>query len=210
MEDSSGFTMEGGRRRRDTGKAHSGAVNGLSWTDDGSYIVTAGHDDKIRVWDSTTGANTLASFGPTLKNSHLSALSLLPSPTATTGPGQETLFFPNEHEILMFELHEGRLLRRLKVPGPTTAAVRSQTGNRTTRNRTTALAWRGAADGIYSGHSDGQIRAWCPRTRDDDDADTDEALWNKGEYGEDEEEKKKRQVLDDVYRDLTRQKITFG
>jgi len=134
MEDSVGIQgtdgMGKGARSRDTGKAHSAAVNGIAWTDNGSYIVTAGHDDRIRVWDASTGANTLASFGPTLKNGHLSNLPLVVSPTSSANPGKEVLFYPNEKELLMFELHEGKLLKRLRVPGPISAAVRSRTGER--------------------------------------------------------------------------------
>jgi DNA excision repair protein ERCC-8 len=191
------------------GKAHNGAVNGISWTDDGRYIITAGHDERVRVWDAATGANTLASFGPILKNSHLSTIPLLMSPTSTTQPKREILFYPNEQDLLMFVLHEGKLVRRLKVPGPVTAAVRSRTGERNIRNRITALTWRGVSEGIYSGHSDGQIRVWAPEVAQDDDSDSEEGHGT-GERTEQAGLKRKRQVLDDVFRDLTRQKITFG
>lgn len=215
MEDSTGIAgfdgMGRGARGRDRGKTHRGAVNGLAWTDDGSYIVSAGHDERVRVWDIASGANTLASFGPTLKNGHLSNLPLATSPVSLSPARTELLFYPNEKELLVFELHEGRLLKRLKVPGPALAAVRSRTGERSIKNRITALVWRSAVDGIYSAHSDGQIRAWIPRTADDATADKEEEEGLKGRAAdEDETGKRKRQVLDDVFRDLTRQKISFG
>jgi DNA excision repair protein ERCC-8 len=213
MEDSIGVVghdgLGSGARSRYAGKAHNGAVNGLSWTDDGAFIITAGHDERVRVWDAATGANTLASFGPTLKNTHLSTISLLTSPTSGTSPRNEVLFYPNEQELLMFVLHEGKLMKRLKVPGPVTAAVRSRTGERNIRNRITALTWRGASDGIYSGHSDGQIRVWAPEMVPEDDSDTEESRGTAdGTNGAGL--KRKSQVLDDIFRDLTRQKITFG
>ncbi|KUJ11884.1 WD40 repeat-like protein [Mollisia scopiformis] len=209
MEDSTGITGTDGMGR--SARAHTSAVNGITWTDDGRYIITAGHDERIRVWDAATGANTLASFGPTLKNGHLSNLPLVVSPTASTSVGKELLFFPNEKEILMFELHEGRLLKRLKVPGPNMAAVRSRTGERNIRNRVTGLVWRGQAGGIYTAHTDGQIRAWLPRTTDDEILDREEEE-NSDAFGNNENEgtKRKRQVLDDVFQNLTRQKVTFG
>lgn len=215
MEDSTGIAgfdgMGRGARGRNRGKAHQGAVNGLTWTDNGSYIVSAGHDDRVRVWDAGKGSNTLASFGPTLKNGHLSNLPLVTSPTSLTRPQKELLFYPNEREILMFELHEGRLIKRLRVPGPALAAVRSRTGERSTKNRTMALAWRSAVDGIYSSHSDGQIRAWMPRTKDDAIADEEEEQsLNNLTADDDISGKRKRQVLDDVFKSLTRQKISFG
>ncbi|KAK0106947.1 hypothetical protein ONS95_003662 [Cadophora gregata] len=215
MEDSTGIVGTDGigrsARPRDSGKSHSAAVNGLTWTGDGSYVISAGHDDRIRVWDAATGANTLASFGPTLKNGHLSNLPLVVNPPGTTAPTKDLLFYPNEKEILVFELHEGRLLKRLKVPGPNIAAVRSRTGERNVKNRITGLVWRGMAGGIYSSHTDGQLRAWLPRTAEDDEIDDEEEnISKRDDNNESEGVKRKRQVLDDVFRDLTRQKITFG
>ena len=212
MEDSLGIIgtngLGAGARSRDTGKAHNGAVNGITWTDNGSYIISAGQDERVRVWDAATGANTLASFGPTLKNSHLSTLPLLVSPAILKSPNKELLFYPNEKELLIFELHEGRLTKRLKIAGPTIAAVRSRTGERNIRNRITAMAWRAPFDSVYTAHSDGQIRAWIPWT------DEDETLLREEESKKTVDEeigaKRKRQVLDDVFRGLTKQKITFG
>jgi DNA excision repair protein ERCC-8 len=185
------------------GKAHSSVVNGLSWTDNGNHIVTAGHDNRVRVWDAATGANTLVSFGPTVKNTRLVNRSLLISPTSALPPGKELLFYPNEQEILIFKLHEGKLVKRLKVSSPMSTS--SRTGERNVRNSTTGLAWRGPADGIVSGHLDGQIRAWAPRTREDEDADADA----EDSAYDGEEVRNKRKALDDIFRDLTRPKITF-
>jgi DNA excision repair protein ERCC-8 len=113
--------------------------------------------------------------------------------------------------ILMFEMHEGKLLKRLKVPGPTMAVVRSRTGERNIKNRITGLVWRGQAEGLYSAHTDGQIRAWLPRTAEDEflDREEEDSLKHQ-DADQDEGAKRKRQVLDDVFRNLTRQKITFG
>ncbi|KAI9640093.1 hypothetical protein NHQ30_011495 [Ciborinia camelliae] len=206
---SSTYGMTGGRSRA-SAKAHMGAVNGLTWTDNGNYIISAAHDERIRVWDAATGANTLANFGPTIKNGHLSSLPIVVSPTALTPPKKELLFFPNEKEILVFELHQGRLLKRLKVPGPSEAAIRYRTGEGNIRNRITALAWREPVDGLYSAHSDGQIRAWIPRTEEDVELDREEEEGGKTHDDEGEGGKRKRNALDDVFRNLTRQKISFG
>jgi DNA excision repair protein ERCC-8 len=216
MEDSTGITGANGMgtnaRSRDTGKAHQGAVNGLTWTDDGYHLVSAGHDERVRVWNAAQGSNTLASFGPTLKNGHLSNLPLVISPTASTPAGRELLFYPSEKELLVFELHQGRLLKRLKVPGPNIASVRSRTGERNVKDRITGLVFRGQADGIYSAHTDGQIRAWLPKIAEDDrlEKEVEDNLKRHTDGDEDEDGRRKRQVLDDVFRDLTRQKISFG
>lgn len=216
MEDSLGVLgkdgMGGTARSRNSGKAHRGAVNGITWTDDGSHVISAGHDERVRVWDAATGRNTLASFGPILKNGHLSNLPLVIAPTALTLTGQEIIFYPSERELLMFELHQGKLLKRLKVPGPNLASVRSRTGERNVKNRITGLVFRGQADGVFTAHTDGQIRAWLPRTAEDDRLEKEEEEILKRHTDDDggEEERKKRKVLDDVFRDLTKQKISFG
>jgi DNA excision repair protein ERCC-8 len=214
-EDSQGITGSDGRgmgaRSRNSGTAHLAAVNGLTFTDDGSYLVSAGHDDRVRVWDISTGANTLASFGPSLRNGHLTNIPLIISPSSLMAPGKELLYYPNEKEILVFEMHEGRLTKRFKVPGPNTSTIRSRVGERNIKNRITDLVWIGHANGIYSAHSDGQIRGWVPQTAEDESLDKEEESINRLDGHEiSEEAQKKRKVLEDVFRDLTRQKITFG
>lgn len=126
---------------RQSARAHNGPVNGLTWTDDGEYIVSAGHDRKIRVWSSVTGANTLANFGPTIRNSHIGSLgsSMFVSPTGLTPLKKEVLVFPNETEILIMDLHEGTIITRLRGMGPSMAAVRAgRGGERTVKNRLTS------------------------------------------------------------------------
>ena len=216
LEDSVGILGQDGTGKnahpRNSGKAHIGACNGVAWTDDGNYIVTAGHDERIRVWDTSTGANTLSHFGPIVKNSHLSTLLPLFVPTHVTPPGKITMCYPNEKEILMFDALEGTLLKRLRAPGVAVAQARGSAGQRNIRHRVTSLAWRSGQVELYSAHSDGIIRAWMPRTKEDAEAEAEEAE-DAGGDGEEEEEgderKRKRQALDEVYRELTRQKITF-
>ncbi|MEQ2217456.1 DNA excision repair protein ERCC-8, partial [Xenoophorus captivus] len=42
--------------------AHNGRVNGLCYTADGLYLLTTGTDDRMRLWNSATGENTLVRF----------------------------------------------------------------------------------------------------------------------------------------------------
>ncbi|EFX02653.1 WD repeat protein [Grosmannia clavigera kw1407] len=244
-------------------KAHTGPVNGLTWTDDGAYIVSAGHDRRIRVWDAATGANTLVSFGPSVRNGGLTSVSMVVSPTGLTPPKKELLFWPNESEILVFGLHDGSIVTRLRGMGPTQFAVRLasgaspafnnpppsgarmgrrgsvSTGNRTGRtvvpdrssarkNRVTSLVWQGAGGsgsetggvnmgghgamgGVYSGHSDGQIRAWMPQPAvenggadDEIGGDSDDATPSAVEQRD-----RKRRALDQTFRSLMGTQITF-
>ncbi|CAK7211805.1 hypothetical protein SBRCBS47491_001244 [Sporothrix bragantina] len=234
---------------RASAKAHAGPVNGLTWTDDGAFLVSAGHDRRIRVWDMATGANTLVSFGPAVRNSGLSSVPMVVTPTGMTAPRQELLLWPNETEILVFRLHDGAIVTRLRGMGPMQFAVRladaatppsPSATNRAPpppadrssarRNRVTSLVWRGAGGygsetgggvmggrdsvgGLYSGHLDGQIRAWVPATATQGSGANDE-----GEFMDDdadgtpqavEERDRKRRALDQAYRNLMGTQITF-
>ena len=191
-------------------KAHVGACNGIAWTDDSDYLITTGHDERIRTWSATTGANTLSHFGPAIKNANLSTLLPLLAPSYLTGPGKQVVFYPNDNEILMFDLLEGTLHKRLKTPGTAVAQARGITGQRNIRNRVVSLAWRSGNIELYSAHSDGVIRKWMPRTKEDEELEAEEREETAGVVDEDKNRKRKREALDELNRDLTRQKLMFN
>ncbi|KAI1178097.1 WD40-repeat-containing domain protein [Nemania sp. FL0916] len=212
---------DGTVRMRASAKAHVAPVNGLTWTDDGGYIVSAGHDNRIRVWDAATGRNTLANFGPSIKNRQLASVTMFTSPVGLTHPGRELLFWPNESEILVCDLHDGHIITRLRGTGAAIAGVRSaKKSERTVKNRMSSLVWRGAGGGggssgvvmggsnmpgaILSAHLDGQIRTWAPLLGEDAENDDEDATEEVGE-----ENSRKRKTLNDVYKSLMGQKITF-
>lgn len=187
-------------------RAHNGAVTGVRWTSAGSHLVTTGQDARIRVWDASTGANTLVHFGPRVRNSassHLAERVPLLIPRGLTEPGQETLLWPNfsekdeRGEIFMFELREGSFIKRLKVPG--LIAGRGQFQGRSTAlsaARINALAWRGngaSGEGLemFSAHGDGTIRSWVSREPEEGPDEAEEA--------EQMERKRKRDVLEEIY-----------
>jgi DNA excision repair protein ERCC-8 len=192
-----------GARRRGRGKAHSRAANGLVWTADGRHLVSTGHDERIRVWNMTTGANTLVNFGPLIRNSHPSTLLPLLTPPNLLPPKKDMLFFPGMREILAFDLFEGQLLNRFRVaPLPIDGFVpEDQKEQKGVRGRTTSLAWREHHPELYSGHGDGTIRAWLPRTTDDEKSDE---IEKEEEAAREESRKRKRQALEEIYQNLTR------
>jgi DNA excision repair protein ERCC-8 len=209
-EDSVGIAGYDGRgtgaRRRERGKAHSGSINGVIWSEDGEYLVTVGHDERMRVWDMTTGANTLANFGPALKNTHNTLLRPLMAPAYLSPAGDSMLFYPNPGEILSFDMHSGTLLKRLRTPNVQRAP--GSGGNiRNLTNRTTSLAWRAHDIEMYSAHADGTIRCWRPRTQEDVVAEQEAA--DPDAEAEAAERKRKREELDEIVRDLTKRKVTF-
>ncbi|KAL9632785.1 MAG: hypothetical protein Q9164_005104 [Protoblastenia rupestris] len=211
LEDSVGLGGEDGlgknARSRDRGKAHVGACNGVVWKDDGEFLVTTGHDERVRVWNIGMGSNALSHFGPIIKNTHLSTLSPLLVPRIAGRPNENFMVYPNEKDILMFDLFEGTLLKRLRIPGAVIAQASGSAGQRNIKTRITALAWRAGDIEMYSTHSDGVIRAWKPRSKIEVKLDR-EDIENIVD-SEDNERKRKREALDEIFRDLTKQKITF-
>lgn len=167
------------------------------WTGDGAHLVLAGHDERVRVWDAATGANTLAAFGPGIRNGQLASANMFTTPAGLGPPGGELLFWPNGAEILVMGLHEGTTVTRLRGLGAGVAGVKApRGGERSARNRVTGLVWRGwggsggsrgdvpggsnAPGGVYIGHTDTQ-----------------------------QEKTQKRKAIDDAYRSLMGQNITF-
>lgn len=210
LERSLGIMPEfSGAREPSLRKAHRGPVNGIAWTDDGRHVVTTGHDERIRVWETETGSNTLANFGPFVRNSRLAPLVPLVLPPDLVSSEKDVLFYPNGREILMYEFFDGKLLRRLRRPEQpvSTESVKPGSGKRNASDRITDLAWRAHNVELYSAHSDGSITAWKPRTEEDATLDEEEEEEEKEKASD---TKRKRGVLEDIYRDLTKRKITFG
>ncbi|KAK5129160.1 hypothetical protein LTR08_003801 [Meristemomyces frigidus] len=194
-----------GARRRERGRAHSGTVNGASWTEDGRYLVSTGHDERMRVWDMTTGANTLANFGPALRNKRLTTLAPLVAPSHLSPAGGELLYYPNPTEILSFDMHSGTLLKRLRVTAlqksrPTEGSVRNLT------SQTTSLAWRAHHIEMFSAHADGTIRCWRPETWEDAATELEEDADTGSDDDGGMERKRKRQELDQIVQDLTKKR----
>jgi DNA excision repair protein ERCC-8 len=202
----SGFTT--GENLFDHGVAHNGLANGVVWTEDASHIVSAGHDEKIRVWDMKTGANTLTAFGPLIRNNHLSTLQPLLVPSELSPSGKEIMFWPNPTDILGFELFDGKMIKRMKT-WSNTSAKRNAVQQMNAQSRTTALAWKSGDVGMYSAHTDGSIKAWLPRTKEAMEEDEGEEAERMQNDPEEINRKRKRDALDDVYRNLTQRPITF-
>jgi len=216
LEDSVGSGVLGHKTRSSTShasrsvpkQAHKGPVNGITWTQDGRYLVTCGHDARIRVWDTSTGANTLANFGPMVRNSGLSPRIPALAPAQYVQPGADVMFYPNGPEILVYELFDGKLIRRLRRPNNNTSnAAANSKPLVQTKDAITSLAWRPHHVEMFSAHADGSIAAWQPRTEQDAELDEEEEMEREEREGE---KKRKRGILDEIYQGLTKKQITFG
>ncbi|KAG0317934.1 DNA excision repair protein ERCC-8 [Podila horticola] len=137
----------------ETNVAHSRTVNGLSFTPDGLYLITTGHDDKMRLWNMHNGQNTLTNYGAMIRNQYVNTLTPLISPLYSGST--YSVFHPSDDRtILMFDLQSGALVKRM----------------RGAYGRCTALAWRPRTEEIYSAGNDHDILVWGPERTDRDEA----------------------------------------
>mmetsp|Transcript_35876 Transcript_35876/g.57994 ORF Transcript_35876/g.57994 Transcript_35876/m.57994 type:complete len:459 (+) Transcript_35876:115-1491(+) len=90
-----------------TSTAHSGAVTALCYTPDGLFLLSSGTDERLRLWNTFSGLNTLVNFGGT-KNQHKKGTAM-----CTDNDGR-FVFHPNGDEVWMYEIHSGTLCKRLK------------------------------------------------------------------------------------------------
>ena len=202
LEDEVGVVERGGTRSLED-RAHVGACNGVAWSPDGEFIISTGLDERIRVWEAATGKNTLVHFGASVRNRRMVGA----RPTMVNTGGRQLVFWPNEREILVGDIVEGKIIRRLRPLGQRVAQSGKGVGD--IKERVAGVAWRGGGHvEIYSGHADGVIRAWLPYSAEVDDESEEEE--EEDQEGQQAERRRKRKALDDIHRDLTRQKITFS
>ncbi|MBE7181664.1 MAG: hypothetical protein INR71_10745, partial [Terriglobus roseus] len=158
-------------------QAHTGPVTSVQWTTDGPAhrsIVTAGHDQRIRVWDAATGRNELVHFGPRLKNARLGTFGplLLPSEAYTRKRVAEVCLWANDDargEVTVFGLREGDVRGVMEVKGVQKGRVpkEREVDARRGRGRVNAMVWRvgegaNAREGLemVSAHGDGSVGVW--------------------------------------------------
>lgn len=85
--------------------AHNGHVNGLTFTEDGLHLVSFGTDDRLRLWDTLTGKNTLINFGK-VHNDGRKTLKL----AVSIGSQPDAVFVPSVGEISVYDLQNGELV----------------------------------------------------------------------------------------------------
>ena len=150
--------------------AHNGPVTSVQFT---PYpytdnLVTCGHDQRIRVWNVTSGRNELVHFGPRIRNERQGQLTPLISPAGyATRPSRELLFWPNDDskgEIHMYSLREGQLLGVLRMSGVKRTEDSKGSAKVLGKGRINQIIWRQAdvCKGleIMSAHGDGSIGIW--------------------------------------------------
>ncbi|XP_063051057.1 DNA excision repair protein ERCC-8 isoform X2 [Engraulis encrasicolus] len=127
--------------------AHNGRVNGLCFTADGLFLLTAGTDDRMRLWNSATGENTLVNYGK-VTNSSRTCLRL----AVSRGCSPDFVFVPCGSSVAMYSLHSGELVTMLR-------------GH---YNNVDCCEFHPDYQELYSGGKDCNILAWVPVLRQPD------------------------------------------
>uniref|UniRef100_A0A3Q3G6A8 DNA excision repair protein ERCC-8 n=1 Tax=Kryptolebias marmoratus TaxID=37003 RepID=A0A3Q3G6A8_KRYMA len=89
--------------------AHNGRVNGLCFTLDGLYLLTTGTDDRMRLWNSASGENTLVNYGKVCNESRKKLQF-----SVSRGCSPEFVFVPCGSSVAVYALHTGELVTMLR------------------------------------------------------------------------------------------------
>jgi DNA excision repair protein ERCC-8 len=169
-------------------QAHTGPVTSVQWSTNApshDKLITAGHDQRIRIWDASTLRNELVHFGPRLKNTRRGTFGplLAPNGTYSRKPTQEVLLWANDDakgEIGLYALREGDLRATMNVGGTLKGRVAREKEAETlrARSRVNAMVWREGWDGdgdgdggmggiggrdgleLVTAHADGTVGVW--------------------------------------------------
>uniref|UniRef100_A0A8C8H6N5 DNA excision repair protein ERCC-8 n=1 Tax=Oncorhynchus tshawytscha TaxID=74940 RepID=A0A8C8H6N5_ONCTS len=127
--------------------AHNGRVNGLCFTVDGLYLLTTGTDDRMRLWNSANGKNTLVNYGK-VSNESRKGLKI----TVSHSCSPEFVFVPCGSSVAVYTLHTGELVTMLR-------------GH---YNNVDCCQFHPDYQELYSGGKDCNILAWVPIVRPPD------------------------------------------
>jgi DNA excision repair protein ERCC-8 len=202
--------------------AHTGPVTSVQFypSSNPSSLVTTGHDQRIRLWDLTTGRNELVHFGHRIRNNRIGHLApLLTPPGYAMKAAREALFWPNDDargEIMMHSLREGELIRVMKMRGLDVADAQREKGKVArlrSKGRINQIVWRGVSAEttggleMVSAHGDGSIGIW--KAEVDEEEEEEDGTGKEVEVDSEEEErirKRKRNVemLGELVQGLTK------
>ncbi|XP_030047490.1 DNA excision repair protein ERCC-8 [Microcaecilia unicolor] len=125
--------------------AHNGRVNGLCFTADGLHFLTTGTDDRMRLWNSSSGENTLVNYGKVCNESR-KGLKF----TISDGCSPDFVFVPFDSRIAVYTLYAGELITMLR-------------GH---YSDVDCCVFQSNFQELYSGSKDCNILAWVPAMRD--------------------------------------------
>uniref|UniRef100_Q0V9H6 DNA excision repair protein ERCC-8 n=1 Tax=Xenopus tropicalis TaxID=8364 RepID=Q0V9H6_XENTR len=125
--------------------AHNGRVNGLCFTSNGLHLLTVGTDDRMRLWDSSSGENTLVNYGKVCNTSR-KGLKF----TVSAGCNPEFVFVPYDCTIAVYTIYSGQKISILR-------------GH---YNSVDCCVFQPHFQELYSGSKDCNVLAWIPSLRE--------------------------------------------
>ncbi|RMC04506.1 hypothetical protein DUI87_18952 [Hirundo rustica rustica] len=131
--------------QQEANTAHNGRVNGLCYTNDGLHLLTIGTDDRMRLWNSSTGENTLVNYGKVCNESRKGLKFSI-----SCGCNPEFAFVPYGSTIAVYTVFTGELITMLR-------------GHYSTVN---CCVFQPHFQELYSGSKDCNILAWIPAPRE--------------------------------------------
>ncbi|XP_029324335.1 DNA excision repair protein ERCC-8 isoform X2 [Mus caroli] len=134
--------------------AHNGKVNGLCFTSDGLHLLTIGTDNRMRLWNSSSGDNTLVNYGKVCNDSRKGLQFAV-----SCGCSSEFVFVPHGSTIAVYAVHSGERLAMLK-------------GH---YKSVDCCVFQPNFQELYSGSRDCNILAWVPASYEPVPDDDDEA-----------------------------------
>uniref|UniRef100_A0A803MYX0 Transducin/WD40 repeat-like superfamily protein n=1 Tax=Chenopodium quinoa TaxID=63459 RepID=A0A803MYX0_CHEQI len=138
---------------QDHATAHYGAVTGLKATEDGMYLLSAGSDSRLRLWDIESGCNTLVNF-ETVRLQNSKGIQF------TVAQDSSLVFVPCMTSVKAFDLWSGK----------TSLTFRAHYDN-------VNSCWFNAQDQeLYTGGNDRQILVWSSSELCSDDLSGDSEL----------------------------------
>lgn len=145
---------KGGARSSAINTAHNGHVNGISFSSDGLHLLTYGTDDRLRLWDTFTGKNTLVNFGR-VHNPCRKAIKLCQS----SGISNEVAFVPSGSNIEVYEVITGKHVATL--------------GGH--YNNVNCCTFHPHFQALFSGANDTSLLVWLPEMNRNTDVQTESA-----------------------------------
>lgn len=119
--------------------AHYGSVTGLQATSDGLYLLSAGTDLRVRMWDMESGCNTLINYPSTrIRGNKATQMAL--------SPDSSLLFTPSANAIVVYDVWTGQ----------------SQSALHGHYDIVNCCAFHPHGQELYSGSSDRKILVWAP------------------------------------------------
>ena len=89
--------------------SHNGPVNGLQFTSDGLHLVSLGKDQRVQLWNTSTGKCSMVDF-TRVTNSGKRNIQF----AVSSGSTSDLIYMPNGREIKVWDLHTGEKVDSLE------------------------------------------------------------------------------------------------